>query len=48
LVNEGEVLELDIKKRGEFFISEKHRIKTIGERNIIEKVPRAPYRFFFE
>jgi len=49
LMNEGEIIEIDLNNRHEFFKNHKTRIQTITDRNLNPTAKHLPkYSSFFE
>lgn len=47
-MNDGEIVELDLKNSNEFYKNSKERIKQIKDKTIVQTKPNAPYKYFYE
>ncbi|KAL4468899.1 hypothetical protein ABPG72_009169 [Tetrahymena utriculariae] len=48
LLQDGELMEFNLKNMSEFYKNNKDRIQVIQEKNEVQIVPKPPYRHFFE
>ena len=47
-MNDGEIVELDLKNSDAFYKNSKERIKQIKDKTVVQVKPNPPFKYFFE